>query len=127
MKRTLLTSLLLVVMLQAMTQISMERIDVERLPDMNVPRTGHASVWLNGELTVFGGHTNGFVPTPTAEYFRNGRWHMMQMAYSHDDALVLPLSSGKVLLAGGHSEPLGIGQTHSVEFYAPATHTFARW
>ena len=124
MKRTLLTSLLLVVMLQAMTQISMERIDVERLPDMNVPRTGHASVWLNGELTVFGGHTNGFVPTPTAEYFRNGRWHMMQMAYSHDDALVLPLSSGKVLLAGGHSEPLGIGQTHSVEFYDPTTHTF---
>ena len=124
MKRTLLTSLLLVVMLQAMAQISMERIDVERLPDMNVPRTGHASVWLNGELTVFGGHTNGFVPTPTAEYFRNGRWHMMQMAYSHDDALVLPLSSGKVLLAGGHSEPLGIGQSHSVEFYDPTTHTF---
>ena len=73
MKRTLLTSLLLVVMLQAMAQISMERIDVERLPDMNVPRTGHAAFWLNGELTVFGGHTNGFVPTPTAEYFRNGR------------------------------------------------------
>lgn len=124
MKRTLLTSLLLVVMLQAMAQISMERIDVERLPDMNVPRTGHAAFWLNGELTVFGGHTNGFVPTPTAEYFRNGRWHMMQMAYSHDDALVLPLSSGKVLLAGGHSEPLGIGQSHSVEFYDPTTHTF---
>jgi AraC-like DNA-binding protein len=124
MKRTLLTSLLLVVMLQAMAQISMERIDVERLPDMNVPRTGHASFWLNGELTVFGGHTNGFVPTPTAEYFRNGQWHMMQMIYSHDDALVLPLSSGKVLLAGGHSEPLGIGQTHSVEFYDPTTHTF---
>ena len=124
MKRTLLTSLLLIVMLQAMAQISMERIHVERLPDMNVPRTGHASFWLNGELTVFGGHTNGFVPTPTAEYFRNGRWHMMQMAYSHDDALVLPLSSGKVLLAGGHSEPLGIGQSHSVEFYDPTTHTF---
>ena len=119
-----MTSLLLVVMLQAMAQISMERIDVERLPDMNVPRTGHAAFWLNGELTVFGGHTNGFVPTPTAEYFRNGRWHMMQMAYSHDDALVLPLSSGKVLLAGGHSEPLGIGQSHSVEFYDPTTHTF---
>ncbi len=111
-------------MLQAMAQISMERIHVERLPDMNVPRTGHASFWLNGELTVFGGHTNGFVPTPTAEYFRNGQWHMMQMAYSHDDALVLPLSSGKVLLAGGHSEPLGIGQSHSVEFYDPTTHTF---
>ena len=124
MKRTLLTSLLLIVMLQAMAQISMERIDVERLPDMNVPRTGHAAFWLNGELTVFGGHTNGFVPTPTAEYFRNGQWHMMQMAYSHDDALVLPLSSGKVLLAGGHSEPLGIGQSHSVEFYDPTTHTF---
>lgn len=124
MKRTLLTSLLLIVMLQAMAQISMERIDVERLPDMNVPRSGHSALWLNGELTVFGGHTNGFVPTPTAEYFSDGRWHPMEMTYPHDDGITLPLSSGKVLLAGGHSEPLGIGQTFTVEFYDPTTHTF---
>ena len=100
------------------------KVQVERLPDMNVPRSGHAAFWLNGELTVFGGHTSGFVPTQSAEYFSDGQWHTMQMVYPHDDGLVLPLTSGKVLLAGGHSEPLGIGQTHSVEFYNPATHTF---
>lgn len=97
---------------------------VERLPDMNVPRIGHAALWLDGELTVFGGHTNGFVPTPTAEYFRDGQWTLMQMAYPHDNALILPLSSGKVLLGGGHSEPLGIGQTFPAEFYDPATRSF---
>ncbi len=101
-----------------------EQLRVERLPDMNVPRSGHAAFWLNGELTVFGGHTSGFVPTPTAEYFRDGQWHLLPMPYSHDDGLVLPLSNGKVLLAGGHSEPLGIGQTFSVAFYDPASHTF---
>ncbi len=101
-----------------------EQLRVERLPDMNIPRSGHAAFWLNGELTVFGGHTSGFVPTPTAEYFRDGQWHLLPMPYSHDDGLVLPLSSGKVLLAGGHSEPLGIGQTFSVAFYDPASHTF---
>ena len=101
-----------------------EPLQVERLPDMNVPRSGHAVLWLNGELTVFGGHANGFVPTPTAEYFSDGQWHLMQMVYTHDHGLALPLSSGKVLLAGGHSEPLGIGQTFTVEFYDPATHHF---
>ena len=101
-----------------------EKLQVERLPDMNVPRSGHSALWLNGELTVFGGHTSGFVPTPTAEYFGDGRWHPMEMTYPHDDGITLPLSSGKVLLAGGHSEPLGIGQTFTVEFYDPTTHTF---
>ena len=102
-----------------------EKLVVERLPNMNIPRSGHAAYWLNGELTVFGGHTNGFVPTPTAEYLGNdNQWHLMEMAYAHDDGLSLPLSTGKVLLAGGHSEPLGIGQTFSVEFYDPTTHTF---
>ena len=101
-----------------------EPLPVERLADMSVPRSGHGIFWLNGELTVFGGHTSGFVPTPTAEYFSDGEWHQLPMPYSHDNGLMLPLSSGKVLLAGGHSEPLGIGQTFTAALYDPATHTF---
>lgn len=79
---------------------------------------------LNGELTVFGGHTLGFVPTPTAEYFSNGQWHQLPMVYTHDDGISVAMRSGKVLLAGGHAEPLGIGQSYMVEWYDQTSHTF---
>ena len=100
------------------------KIQVEQLPDLIVPRSGHATLCLNGEYVVFGGHTNGFVPTATAEYFKSGSWHLAQMVYEHDDALCVALKSGKVLLGGGHEQALGIGQTFSVEMYDPETHTF---
>lgn len=95
-----------------------------RLPDMHVPRFGHGAFYANGELTVVGGHTSGFVLTPTAEYFKDGEWHLMQMVYNHDDGICVPLRSGKVLLAGGYEKNLGIGQTFEVEMYDPQTHTF---
>jgi hypothetical protein len=47
---------------------------VERLPDLNIPRAGHQLFYVGGEVTVAGGHTNGFVPTPTAEYLKDGEW-----------------------------------------------------
>ena len=100
------------------------RIEAERLPDLNVPRCGHSVFFVNGEPTVIGGHTNGFVPTPTAEYFKDGAWHLMPTVYSHDDGVALPLSSGKVLVMGGHEKNLGIGLSFEVEMYDPATHTF---
>ena len=50
----------------------MVKIEVERLPDLNVPRNGHSAVCLNGDVTVFGGHTTNFVPTSTAEYYKDG-------------------------------------------------------
>ena len=53
----------------------MIQIEIERLPDLNIPRAGHELFYVNGELVVAGGHTNGFVPTPTAEYNRNGKWN----------------------------------------------------
>jgi len=33
------------------------RMEVRRLPDLNVPRSGHALLCVNGEVTVVGGHT----------------------------------------------------------------------
>lgn len=102
----------------------MVRIVPERLPDLTVPRSGHNIFYVNGELTVVGGHTTHFVPSPTAEYFDGELWHQMPMAYSHDNGFAVVLRSGEVIIGGGHEEPLGIGQTFMVERYTPATHTF---
>ncbi len=102
----------------------MVKIGVERLPDLNIPRSAHAAFCVNGEVTVVGGHTTNFVPTATAEYYRDGQWHLMETAFPHDNGICVVLSSGKVLLGGGSEKPLGIGQTFPVEEYDPATHTF---
>ena len=99
-------------------------IELEQLPDLNIPRAGHQVFCANGEYVVAGGHTNGFVPTPTAEYFKDGEWHVIQMVYSHDSGVSAKLSSGKVLIAGGCEQPSGIGQTYNAELYDPETHTF---
>ena len=63
------------------------KIEPQRLPDLNIPRFGQAVFYANGELTVAGGHTSGFIPTPTAEYLKGGEWHLMQMTYNHDDGI----------------------------------------
>ena len=99
------------------------RIDTEQLPDLNIPRYGHCVFFAGGELTVIGGHTTGFVPTATAEYFSDGAWHTVPTVYTHDHGMAVPMKSGKVLVCGGANEPLGIGQTYTAEWYDPATHT----
>ncbi len=96
----------------------------QRLPDLNIPREGHAVFCAGGELVVAGGHTNGFVPTATAEYLRDGEWHQLPMTYTHDHGTALVLRSGQVLLAGGSKEEMGVGQTFGVEMYNPANHSF---
>ena len=100
------------------------KIEVEHLPDLNIARSGHSVLNLNGEITVMGGHTAGFLPTPTAEYLSGDKWNQMDMTYTHDMGVVLPLKSGKVLLAGGCEQYLGIGQSFVVELYDPQAHTF---
>ena len=96
----------------------------ERLPDLNTPREGHAVFCAGGELMVAGGHTNGFVPTATAEYLSGGEWHQLPMTYIHDHGTALVLRSGRVLLAGGSKEEMGVGQTYGVEMYDPTNHSF---
>jgi len=100
------------------------KIQPEQLPSLNTPRSGHHTLYVNGEITVFGGHTAGFVPTSTAEYYKDGAWHQMNMVYTHDAGSALILKSGKVLLSGGFERGLGIGQSYEVEMYDPKTHTF---
>lgn len=119
-----LLMLLLPVGVMAENTVPMIHIEAERLPDLNIPRNGHSAVCKNGEVTVFGGHTTNFVLTPTAEYYKDGEWHLMEMAYPHDNGLCVVLRSGKVLLAGGSAEPMGVGRSYPVEEYDPVTHTF---
>ena len=101
-----------------------KKLETEQLPDLNIPRYGHCTFIVNGELTVIGGHTTGFVPTAMAEYFSGGAWHTVPTVYAHDFGIVVPMKSGKVLACGGANEPLGIGRTYPAEWYDPATHTF---
>lgn len=121
MKRLLVLSFLLISVISLVGQT----LDFERLPDLNIPRAGHNVFYVGGELTVAGGHTSGFVMTPTAEYFSNGAWHLISTVYNHDDGMAVVMSDGRrVLLAGGHDKNLGIGQSFEAEMYNSATHTF---
>ena len=61
----------------------------ERLPDMNIARSGHSIFYANGELTVTGGHVTNFVISQTAEYFDGSGWHVMEMAYPHDNGFAV--------------------------------------
>ena len=100
------------------------KLQLERMPDLNIPRAGHQMFLVNGELVAAGGHTNGFIPTPTAEYYKDGEWHLMQMVYNHDVGFSVVLSNGKVLLGGGCEQSIGIGQTYLAEMYDPVSHSF---
>lgn len=121
MKRLLVLSFLLISVISLVGQT----LDFERLPDLNIPRAGHDVFYVGGELTMVGGHTSGFVMTPTAEYFSNSAWHLISTVYNHDDGMAVVMSDGRrVLLAGGHDKNLGIGQSFEAEMYNSATHTF---
>lgn len=128
--RRIITPLLFLLCLTAIFPASAQptcptrRIVPERLPDLNIPRSGHSIFYANGELTVVGGHTTGFVPTLTAEYYDNGAWHTMSMVYSHDNGFAVILHSDEFLIGGGHDEELGLGQTFTLERYNPTTHSF---
>ena len=101
------------------------RMDVERLPDLNVPRSAHVVACVGGELTVIGGHTTGFVPTATAEYYRDGAWHLVETLFPHDFGFGVVLPTEEVLVGGGCAEAFGVGRTLGVELYSPRTHDFA--
>ena len=117
--------LLLIALVLGVKGVPFTPMEVEQLPDLNIPREAHGVALAGGEFTVFGGHTTGFVSTPTAEYYRHGKWHTVNMLYPHDAGFCTLLSSGDVLLGGGYSEAFGIGQTWGVEVYHPATHSFS--
>ena len=99
-------------------------LEPQPLPPMNIPRSGHVTFCLGQEILVVGGHTTGFIPTATAELFDGDEWTTISTIYEHDDPLALRLTTGQVLVAGGHERHLGIGQTFPAEMYEPETQTF---
>lgn len=123
-KLPLLISLLLALGVRLDARCRQLPLKVERLADLVTPRMGHQVFSVGGEVVVAGGHTTGFVPTATAEYYREGRWHVMPMTYTHDQGGMMVTAAGEVLLFGGHEQELGIGQTFTLERYDPATHSF---
>ena len=100
------------------------RIDVEQLPDLHVPRSGHRTFCFGKEIVAIGGHTTGFIPTATAEYYADGEWHLIPTVYEHDGGISVKLGNGKVLIAGGAEKHLGIGQTFAAEMYDSERHQF---
>ena len=97
----------------------------KRLPNMNEARSGHALVWAGDHILAIGGHTTGFVPTSTAEYYEDGRWHSIPTLYPHDTPFALVLKNDDVLVGGGYESSFGVGQTWGVERYHPASHSFS--
>ena len=96
----------------------------KRLPDLYEPRIGHALVWAGDHILTIGGHTTGFIPTSSAEYYESGRWHLISTLYPHDTPFALLLKDGDVLVGGGYESSFGVGQTWGVERYHPSTHDF---
>lgn len=133
-KKVLLLCLLCMICIRPLTALAdgnakegtcpVVRIEPERLPDFNIPRYGYNLLCLNGEPVVVGGHTSGFVLTATAEYLKDGKWHLLQTVYHHDGGFTVALMSGKALIAGGFKDNLGIGQSFEVEMYDPVAHRF---
>ena len=98
--------------------------DALRWPDLPEPVATTYVIVLNGEPTLFGGHTDGFLLSPTAWYLKDGAWHKVPMKYPHDFGFCTPLPDGRVMLGGGVAEAFGIGQSWGVEVYDPASHSF---
>lgn len=101
------------------------KMSFEQLPSLNTPRGVGQPMLLGDEVTVFGGHTTGYKPEETAEYYRGGAWHSIPMMYPHDGGAITRMQDGKVFLSGGNEEAFGIGQSWGAEIYDPQTHSFA--
>jgi len=98
--------------------VPVKKIELERLPDMKTPRAAGIVFCDGDEIHVLGGHTTGFLPTNTAEYYKNGVWYDSSPSfYPHDGGFTAFMPDGSLLVGGGSSEPFGIGQTWGVETY----------
>ena len=101
-----------------------QQMSLERLPDLNVPRANHRTIICGNEIVVLGGHTDGFKPIETAEYYAGGAWHTLPMVYPHPNGFAAKLPDGCILMGGGSAEAFGIGRSFGAEIYDPAAHNF---
>ena len=96
-----------------------------RMKDMKVPRSHHLAFVAGDDIVVVGGHTTGFIPTVTAEYYHDGRWRPLQPLYAHDGGFRVRLQDGRWMIAGGFEKYLGVGQTWVAEVYDSTSRTFS--
>ena len=124
--RALIPLFLLTVWFPAVADIPVRPLQVERLPDMSVPRSYHSlTVGADGSIYAFGGHTTGFVLTESAEVFRGGKWHALPpMYYPHNGGFCATLPDGSVMLGGGVASSFGVGQSLGVEVFHPSQNRF---
>lgn len=126
MRKLLLPVFLSLVTFSVSAQVSFEPLDIEELPQMNVPRRGHVVfATADGDIVAVGGHTTGFDLTSTAERLHEGEWIPIDISSPHDGASVTPLPDGRVLITGGFSSGWGIGQSTVTDVYNPETHSFS--
>ena len=105
--------------------VTFSPLQYETLPDMQVPRRGHvAFATANGDIVAVGGHTTNFDLTTTAERLHNGVWESIDISHPHDGAGYVTLPDGRVIICGGFSSGLGIGQSKYCDVYDPATNSF---
>lgn len=101
------------------------KVEARELPPLNTPRSANALLALEGgDILAIGGHTKGFIPVRTAEYFDGQEWHEIPMNYTHDGGFATILEDGSVLVGGGSAEAFGIGRSRGVEKYLPGERRF---
>ena len=117
---------LLIPLIALLANATLQKLQVERLPDMSVPRSFPTMVVSpDGSIYALGGYTTGFVPLSSAEVFRDGKWRALPpMRYPHAGAFSVTLEDGRVVVGGGSAEAFGIGQTLGVEMFDPVSETF---
>lgn len=100
----------------------------QNVPDLSIGRTDVKGALLHdGSFVVFGGHTPGFLRSNTAERWKEGdtAWTVFTMNDYRDASAIVKIDSFKIMLAGGMSTDLGVGQIQSTEVYNAVNNTFA--
>ena len=103
----------LTLILLTVFSVACSRGGAERLPDLPEPLSTPYAMVLNGELTLFVGHLDGFVLSQSAWYLRGGSWHKVPMKYPHDHGFCTLLPDGRVLVSGNWYAP------DAMEIYEP--------
>lgn len=93
-------------------------------PDMTLARMGtQVHVAADGKVYVFGGHGTGFVRLNTADVYNplTNSFSLLQLSDYRDASGIIHLSDGRVMLIGGMSSDLGVGQLNTTEIINPST------
>ncbi len=104
--------------------INVGQLSCQRLPSLNIPRVCHQLFPSEGGVVAVGGHTTGFVPTATAEFFDGTQWTSLTVPHAHDDGFSVRLANGGYLVGCGYKEEKGQMRTRYTSLYDPSTRTF---